>query len=157
MDNEKRASDWPIEPGRIVGHSSDGEAPCDVGVEVGLGPDASIYIGEVSAETLADYGVKVPFAGWWVCLRTAKELRPLALTAQGADGGEAEDLAHAIGAAIRAALWRPSDVAAVKPQPEEQDTPAKVLSDLCGKMDKGGPPSFHDLSVRAKALVDRGL
>ncbi len=158
MDKEKRASDWPIEAGRIIGHSSDGEAQADVAIEVGLGPTASIYIGEVSSETLADYGVKVPFAGWWVCLRTATELRPLALTAQGADGGEAEDLARAISMAIRTALWRPSDLALAN-KAEKQDTPATLLRDLCERLCNGGPGwgDFEAMKYRAVALIARGM
>lgn len=100
MDTEKRAADWPIKPGRIIGHSIDGMTPYDVAVEVGLTSDASLYIGEVASETLADYGVKVPFAGWWICIRTETELRPVALTCQGADGDEAGDLARIIAQAV---------------------------------------------------------
>lgn len=101
MDNEKRAADWPIKPGLVVVHTSDGEGMSpDVGIELGLSDTASLYIGEVANETLADYGVKVPFAGWWVCLRTATELQPLALTCQSADGNEADTLIAMISAAI---------------------------------------------------------
>lgn len=105
MDNEKRAADWPIKPGAIIGHSSDGESPFDVAIEVGLSEEASLYIGEVAKETLEEYGVKVPFAGWYVCLRTATELRPVAMTCQGADGDEGEELARFISAAIKGSAW----------------------------------------------------
>lgn len=128
MDKEKRASDWPIKPGLVVVHTSDGEGMSpDVGIELGLSDNASLYIGEVANDTLADYGVKVPFAGWWVCLRTATELQPLALTCQSADGNEADTLIATISAAISKAEERGKVAGA-------DETEARLLVDFSAQL-----------------------
>lgn len=103
MDKEKRAADWQIRPGQIVAHTTDGEAPSpDIGIEVGLYPGVSLYIGELARQTLFDAGVKVPAAtaGWWLALEANGETVPLALTCQGPDGEEPFMLVRAIRTAI---------------------------------------------------------
>lgn len=160
MDKEKRASDWPIQPGVIVNHTSDGSGNSpDVGVEVGLTGLESLYIGEVSSATLGEYGIDVPLSGWWVCIRTATELRPIALTCNWSDGIEAEELVSSVSKAIRVSRRAAGqedrshgdrNVAPVAPKTEAAframaealvghssntilptDSPASVISDLC--------------------------
>ena len=166
MDKEKRAADWPIKPGVVVGHSSDGENAFDLGVEVGLTPETSLYIGEVSAETLSDYGVTVPFQGHWLCYRTATELRPIALMARG-DGWDGHvDMARIIGQAICVARLLGNTEAKVEIATggggdtiTDGDTPARLMVDLCAglrdsTLSKG---RMAVMTARAQVMVDRGL
>lgn len=107
MENQEMKLRPPISPGEIIPHTSDGEGVSpDVGIEVGLWVGTSLYIGEVSKETLAENDITVPFAGWWVCVMTKDELRPVALTCQGPDGDEATVLADTVSRAIRRAYQR---------------------------------------------------
>lgn len=164
MDKEKRAADWQIRPGQIVAHTTDGEAPSpDIGIEVGLYPGVSLYIGELARQTLFDAGVKVPAAtaGWWLALEANGETVPLALTCQGPDGEEPFMLVRAIRTAIMRAQVQGGFASADAEAQWIKDCEAGVYDEPCGvtgyddDADRDGQPDTPvQVSPRLRAQWD---
>jgi hypothetical protein len=72
------------ERGRMIGFCSEGDGVPDVGLSIGLGDNAALWIGEISdrrhRDTVEAHGNEVgPNAGWWLILfEGEKEGRALA-------------------------------------------------------------------------------
>lgn len=90
--------------GEICWHSSEAEGGPDIGIEVGLTESESLYVGELSRETLIEAGVSPEVvdgvSGAWVSIVDDQGIRVLAFTASTQDGDEARDLVYAIANAI---------------------------------------------------------
>lgn len=102
---EKKTKLAPL-PGQVLAHSYDPDGPT-LGVELGLTQTSSLYVGELSVETLTRNSIPEAVAkahkGWWIAVIAGGKITPVAFTAPYSDGDEPNILVNAVSAAIRQA------------------------------------------------------
>ena len=114
----------PQSLGDVVWHASEEDGLPDVGYHIGLGGDASLWIGEISdtewnemAETEQALGSP---GGWWIILHAGKERRVLG---RAPSWPESSDAIEMFAGVLRAALSAlPSSEEAVRADEREQCT-----------------------------------